>query len=311
MKRLILAVSVALAVMLLQPSARAAAHTDLCVEYANRPVTLPQPLTIEGSTPYVYKRVKGGDLRLHVFNPPPSPGTSDKRPAITFFFGGGWTIGTVTEPVPQASYFASRGMVAIIADYRDFCRYRAGVTEQMADARSAIRWVRAHASELGIDPNRIAASGASSGGHLAASTTIVGDFDEPLEDRRVSSKPNALILLYPCVDETSEEERRDYSAPLGDHGRDVSPLYHIAPGLPPTIVLQGTADTLYAGAKEYCAKAGAAGNECDFVEYYGAPHGFFNPRVHEGKWYREALLEAERFLTRHDYLPGPSPAQIP
>src|SRR6185369_7227454 len=107
------------------------------------------------------------------------------------------------------------------------------VTEQMADAKSAIRWVRGHAKELGVDPKRIAVSGASSGGHLALSAAAFDSFDEPSENKSISSKPNLLVLFYPCVDQTAEVERQGSAPALGDHGQDVSPLYHVKKGLPP------------------------------------------------------------------------------
>ena len=59
-----------------------------------------------------------------------------------FFFGGAWAQGMVTQFTPQARHFAERGMVAIVADYRVFRRHGTTAFEAMADARSAIRWVR-------------------------------------------------------------------------------------------------------------------------------------------------------------------------
>ena len=66
-----------------------------------------------------------------------------------------------------------------------------------ADAKSALRYVRAHATELGIDPQRIAAAGGSAGGHLAAFTALVDGLDDPQDDLAVSCKPNALVLFNP------------------------------------------------------------------------------------------------------------------
>ena len=111
----------------------------------------PQPTSIEGAHTHVYKSIDGIDLRLHVFSPPDHL-ASMKRPAIVFFFGGGWTRGTVEQFVPQSQHLAERGMVAIVADYRVFARHKTTPFEAMTDARSAIRWVRSHAPELGIDP---------------------------------------------------------------------------------------------------------------------------------------------------------------
>ena len=66
----------------------------------------------------------------------------------------------------------------------------------------------------------------------------------------------------------------------------------------------------YADVEQYCASAVKHGNQCDVIGYDGATHGFFNQRNADGKWYRETLLEADRFLTRIGYLSSPSPTQI-
>ena len=101
----------------------------------------------------------GKPLRLYVDSP---QGSAAARPAIVFFHGGGWRGFKATQFNHQAEYFASRGMVAIQVEYR-----RVGDVPKEApvtcvqDTKSSMRWVRAHARELGIDPNRIAASGGS------------------------------------------------------------------------------------------------------------------------------------------------------
>jgi acetyl esterase len=278
-----------------QPVLAVPAQSSIC------PQTLPpRPLSIEGSTAHVYKSIQGVDLRLHVFAP--ARRQSDKLPALVYFYGGGWMAGNVTVAVPEAKYLAGRGMVAILVDYRGYCRDKAGVTDEMADAKSAIRWVRSHAKELGIDPKRIAASGRSSGGHLALSTAAFNSFDDPTENKKISSKPNLLVLFYPCVDPTTEEERQYSALALGNHGVDISPAHHMTGGLPPMIVFQGTADSLYAGVNKYCTEVGKLGNSCEFFRYEGAPHGFFNPEANEGKWYRDVLSGVDDFLTKRGYL---------
>lgn len=287
----------------------ASAQKGYCAMPAFAPLIQPQPRSIEGATTYIYKSLNGVDLRLHVFAPPHRG--LNALPAIVFFYGGGWMWGSVTEDVPVAQYLSGRGMVAIVADYRVFCRNNADVTEQMADARSAIRWVRAHSRELRINPDRIVASGGSSGGHLALSTAVFSDPDEGKGKHTVTSRPNALLLYYPCVDLTTDDERKYSSAALGNHGEDVSPLFHISGGLPPMLIFQGTSDELYASVNQYCAEVRKGGGRCEFTKYEGAPHGFFKPTVNGGKWYREALRETDHFLTRLGYLSTPAPNQVP
>jgi acetyl esterase len=280
----------------------AVAGHNLCATAANTPATQPQPLDIEGATSYVYKSVNGVDLRLHVFDPTSTQSGSLNRPAVVFFFGGAWMIGNVTQLVPAARYFADRGIHTIVVDYRVFCRNGVSIVDEVADAKSAVRWIRSHAAKLGIDPERIVVSGGSSGGHLALSTAMFSELDEKTEDRSVSSRPNLLVLFYPCVDETTDEEKSYGGDAIGAHGKEVSPLYHVSWGLPRTIIFQGTADTLYAESRKYCDEVKGQGNHCEFVEYPGAPHGFFNPTVDGGKWYAQALRAMDGFLTDAGYL---------
>lgn len=261
----------------------------------------PQPMSLDGATAHVYKSIGGSELRLHVFTPD-SPSGSVQRPAIVFFFGGGWKEGPVNHFVPQAKHLAERGMVAIVADYRVFGRYGTSPFEAMADAKSAVRWVRAHSTELGIDPERIVAAGGSSGGHIALSAAVFDRFDEATEDENVSSKPNALVLFNPVVD-TTRTTNALLKERFGERGREGSPLHHLD-SLPPTIILHGKADAVvpYADVRRFCSEAKSRGNDCLLVGYDDAPHGFFTPGPAEGKWYRETLLEADRFLTRLGYL---------
>ena len=98
----------------------------------------PQPIAIDGAMTHGYKVIDGAEMRLHVFNPP-NHSASEQRPAILFFFGGGWRRGSIEQFVPQSKYLAQRGMVAIVVDYRVFGRHNTSPFEAMADAKSAIR----------------------------------------------------------------------------------------------------------------------------------------------------------------------------
>jgi acetyl esterase/lipase len=270
----------------------------------------PQPLTIDGAVTYVYKSVDGSDLRLHIFNP--RTHSTAPMPAIVFFFGGGWTKGTVDQFTPQSKYLAQRGMIAVVADYRVFGRHGTSAFEAISDAKSAIRWLRVHSAELGIDGNRIAAGGGSAGGHLALSTALLDQFDEIDEDMNQSSKPNALVLFNPVVNtspepgEVSDLADQLLSMRFADRGVEGSPIHHLDYGLPPTIILHGKADPIvpYAEVEQFCAEAPKLGSHCRLVGYEDAMHGFFNPQVASGRWYRATLLEADRFLTHIGYLQG-------
>ena len=276
----------------------------LCVSIAaaaQEPVVPSQPLAIDGAVTHIYKSIGQTELRLHVFAP--SGVGSGQNPAIVFFFGGGWTNGTVGQFVPQAQYLAGRGMVAIVADYRVFGRHATSAFEAIADAKSAIRWVRSHAKELHVDPARIAAGGGSSGGHIALSAAVLGAFDQPGEDMTISSKPDALVLFNPAVD-TTHEMPPVLVERFGGRGAEGSPLQHIHRGIPPTVIFHGKADTTvpYADVERFCIESKKAGNQCQLFGYEGATHGFFNPSRDAGKWYHETLLEMDHFLARLHYL---------
>ena len=116
---------------------------------------------------HVYKKVGERELKLYVTKPDDWK-SGDTRPAIVFYHGGGWVGGTPGQFTEHSKYLASRGMVAIQVEYRLLGRKSNDPpTTCVHDAKSAMRWVRSRAEELGIDPERIASAGGSAGGHLA------------------------------------------------------------------------------------------------------------------------------------------------
>ena len=174
-------------------------------------------------------------LKLYVFEPEDWKPT-DKRPAIVCFFGGGWTGGTPRQFLPQCKYLATRGMVAIAADYRVASRNHVKAVDCVRDAKSAIRYVRKNAARLGVDPQRIVAAGGSAGGHLAAACGTIAGFDEPNEDAGVSSRPNAMLLFNPAVVlapveglDLDSERLATLGERMGTNPRDLSPYHHVAP----------------------------------------------------------------------------------
>ena len=117
------------------------------------------PPDIEGTKSETYRKVGDTELKVWIFNP--STKSDKPLPAIVFFFGGGWSAGTPTQFEPQSRHLAARGMIAIVADYRVKSRQDAKPTDCVSDAKACVRWVRANAARLGIDPERIAAGGGS------------------------------------------------------------------------------------------------------------------------------------------------------
>ena len=105
-----------------------------------------------------YKKVDGHSLKMNIFLPEGHKAT-DKRPAIVFFFGGGWNGGSPSQFYPFCKHLASKGMVAMSAEYRIKSKHKTNPDACVKDGKSAIRWARKNAAEWGIDPNRIAAGG--------------------------------------------------------------------------------------------------------------------------------------------------------
>jgi acetyl esterase/lipase len=239
-----------------------------------------------------YRKIDSTELKLWIF------GDSDPKapkPAIVFFFGGGWNSGSPGQFEGQARHFANRGMIAITADYRVKSRQDVQVVDCVKDAKAAIAWVRDNAERLGIDPEKIAASGGSAGGHLAASTGTISGLGS-------DERPNALILFNPaCTLAPIANWQQPPGAKavlsverLGVEAQVLSPTHHIGPHTPPTLILHGKKDTTvpYASVVAFESVMNKAGRPCKLVGYDGAGHGFFN----RGEDYHKTLAEADDFL---------------
>jgi acetyl esterase/lipase len=270
------------------------------------------PPDMPGAKVETYKTVGDTKLNLYIFEPADlKPG--EKRPAVVFFFGGGWTSGSPQQFLPQCKYLASRGMVAMAADYRVASRHKVKAIDCVKDAKSAIRFVRKNAGRLGVDPNRIVAGGGSAGGHLAAVTGTIAGFDEPNEDNSISSRPNAMLLFNPAVvlapvEGVALDERRlaGLADRMGTSPKELSPYHHVAAGAPPTAIFHGTADALvpHATVVAFTKAMNDAGNTCELFSYEGQGHGFFNYGRGRNEMFTATLKEADKFLARLGYLQG-------
>ena len=261
-----------------------------------------------------YKSVEGTDLKIWIFEPEGHK-SSDSRPAIVFFFGGGWRSGTPGQFRHQAKHLADRGMVAMAADYRVLNRQGVKGHKCVQDAKAAIRWARANAKRLGIDPNRLAAGGGSAGGHLAASTATLPEHDDPAGDRSISSEPDALALFNPGTllanvpgkFEYDEEQIASRAERAGVDPESISPYHHVKSGFPPAIIFHGTADTtvLYKTAELFAEKVKSVGSRCELVGYEGENHGFFNYGRGDGSAYSDTVRRMDEFFVSLGWLEPP------
>ncbi|MCX6895288.1 MAG: alpha/beta hydrolase, partial [Verrucomicrobia bacterium] len=247
--------------------------------------------TDDAREPAVYKKVDGRELKLFITKPPGWK-AADQRPAIVFFHGGGWVGGGPNSFVMQSEYLATRGMVCVEVDYRLLSKTKPEEPPLVCvqDAKSAMRWVRAHAKELGIDPKRIAAGGGSAGGHLAAFTGMVEGLDDPQDDKSVSPKADALVLFNPVFDNGPTGWGH---ARVGDRYKEFSPAHNITADDPPAVIFLGTKDKLVPvkTAEKFQADMKAAGVRCETHFYEGQQRAFFNREP----WKTRTLVEADKF----------------
>jgi len=242
----------------------------------------------------IYKEVDGHTLNLHIFTPPNHVQDKELKPAIVFYFGGGWVGGTPTQFYPQCQHLARRGMVAISAEYRVKSRHQATPFDCVEDGKSALRWVRTHAKKLGVDPKRIAAGGGSAGGHVAAAVAMVPGLDAEGDDLSLSCMPDALVLFNPVYD--NGPSGFGY-AKLKDRYREISPIHNLREDMPPTIVFLGDQDNLISvsTAEKFRDGMRKLGNRSELFVYPGQPHGFFN-QGKPGDGFAQTLAEMDRFL---------------
>lgn len=246
-----------------------------------------------------YKKIGEKELQLHIFQPAGFK-PDDKRPCFLVIHGGGWTKGAPPRMYPFAKHFTDLGMVGISMQYR-LHNATAGIPvfDCVKDARSAVRYVRAHAAEFGIDPAKIIVSGGSAGGHLAAATAQFDDVNEATDDLTVSTIPNVLVLLFPVIDTS----KAGYgNAKIGAQWRQISPLHQVRPGIPPTLIFHGTGDkvTPFAGAKAFHDAMLKAGNRCELVVHEGGEHGYL---MRDAAILEDSFRKMDAFLKSLGLLP--------
>lgn len=268
------------------------APAKVVTDYALRTAKELKPTRVQ-----IYKTARDSGrerkLEMHIFEPENFKAT-DKRPCFLALHGGGWVAGTADVMYCVAQHFAQRGWLGVSLQYR-IARADRGTTvfDCVRDARSAVRYLRAHAAELGIDPNQIVVGGRSAGGHLAAATALL-EFDEPGEDMSISCAPNALALYSAVLDTSENGYGKDT---IGDRWAELSPLPHVRAGLPPTLVLHGLRDTTapVVGAKAFAEAMVKAGNKCELILNDRGGHSYM---MRTEPLFLEAMRQTSDFLAK-------------
>ena len=277
----------------------------------------------ETPTAIPYKTVGGVALNLWMLPAADARG-GESRPALVLIHGGAWRAGDATVFFPHARYFAARGLVAFSVDYRLLTPSGPGIGECLADCASALRYLRTHAAELGVDPARIAVLGDSAGGHLAAALGTVDRCGDAQDDLTASARPDAMVLCNPILDLTAGdwlkfvirgpalERHPDPEAlrPTPEQlqlAHQLSPQAAVRAGQPPCLLMHGLDDHVVDPdqARHFASAMLAAGNRCDLTLIPGARHAFIIAGyTASSAQVVAAIREADLFLVSLGYMHG-------
>jgi acetyl esterase/lipase len=202
-------------------------------------------------------------------------------PAVVIIHGGGWSGGDkgAAREINIGTNLARTGYVGLSINY--MLATKDGTTptwpQNLYDCKTAVRWLRANAERLHVDPERIGAIGGSAGGHLAAMLAVTGpEFDPPGEG---STRVRCAVDLYGPMLWFGERDLamfRKTRAEAPEVYRQASPLAHVDKSDPPILILHGTADKTVSldDSKAFDAALEKAGVEHQLVIVEGAPHSF-------------------------------------
>ena len=263
----------------------------------------------------VYASPEGKSLRLTLYQP--KQDTTEARPVVLLIHGGGWKFGTRYQCMWYAHRFAEHGYVAVSINYRMMMKYP--FPNCIHDAKAAVRWLRLHAEEYHIDPNRIAALGESAGGHLATllGTTPGKPEFEGAENGGASSAVQAVISIYGATDLSYYKDPDSIIDLWGitpkfmgrfvgegkqKDGQDAfavaSPVNYASKQTPPTLFIHGTDDHMvpFEQSKRFYEKLQSLGVPTKLIAVPDRDHGFdhFHPSE-RNQIFKEILA----FLDKH------------
>ena len=249
--------------------------------------------------PYIYKTSAGKERKMEIYFPPNHDPAKAKVPGMILFHGGGWQRGTLDQFRAACAYFASRGLVCATAEYQMLGKVPTGVSKKrvcVIDAKSAIRWFKLNAKELGIDPARIIAGGGSAGAHISALATMNPGLNDLADPKDIDTRVVAYLWFNPAfaLDDSNDPE--------------IDILHHMKADLPPAIVFFGDNDDWKKGwdaAHSKWIELGAKNISLHIAK--GQTHSFFNKEP----WRTVTLIEADKFLVKQGLLTGEPTLKMP
>ncbi|MFT3830119.1 MAG: alpha/beta hydrolase fold domain-containing protein [Opitutaceae bacterium] len=308
----------ALAVVTLAPAAEFTRESALAGALQTHPAAaLPSddlPAGVLATENVVYAVVAGHPLALDLYRPT----SAAPLPAVLLIHGGGWDSGSREMERPFAKRLAAAGFVAVPVSYRlgESGRFPAA----LHDLKAAVRWLRVHAAEQGIDPARIGAVGGSAGGHLAAllgATNGIAALEGEVGERAAASDVQCVVDIDGLADFTAaalvaqqvakpSAPTRFLGGPFADHTetwRTASPLTHIGRGSAPTFFLNSTATSpLLPGRLEMAKKLRSLGTASEVAVVPDTPHVFWLLEP----WFAGVVATTADYLRRE--MPDPGPA---
>lgn len=273
-----------------------------------QPARPPLPASVELKADLIYATYGTRQLHLDLYLPKSGAGPF---PAVAYIHGGGWRTGDKLAFRRQAVHMATRGFVGACIEYRlsGEAKYPAAVY----DAKAAVRWLRAHAAQYHINPNKIGAAGGSSGGHLAAmlgTTHRLKELEGEGGNSGFSSRVQAVVAFNPALDLVELGRKgirvgRQFNPVFQFLGvryeaqprlyAEASPITHVARDSAPFLLLHGTDDEAvpYQQSVEMLNRLKKARVRAELFTAQGAAHGFYQGIL----WYEETLKKMEEFFT--------------
>ncbi|BCM94041.1 dipeptidyl aminopeptidase 4 [Abditibacteriota bacterium] len=259
----------------------------------------------------VYGKADDQELALDIYG----ADSTQKKPAIIFLHGGGWQAGSRHDMDVPASYFAQQGYVCFAVSYRLVKDGKNRYPAQIDDVQRAVRWIRAHATDYGVNPDKIGALGASAGGHLVAllgTTDTLHNTIPELAD--YSSRVQCVVDLYgpadftafpdaPVIDEAQRTEGMklvtEFLGPLPESAPnylEASPIKHIDKKTSPFLIFHGGKDALVplSQSQQLDEALHKAGIESKLTVFPNAGHGYTEPDL-----LVQTAMGALEFFNRH------------